>query len=145
MYKKVFLDANVLADIYNESRPYCQSSRRAIMYFLAQNKIELFTSCDIITTIYYIYSKKDRDKALDHVIEINEWCKVVEFGNTEVTKSCRLMKQNKKFIDLEDTIQYVMAKKVDADLILSNDKAFASDGIELMNTEVFCENNTLNY
>jgi predicted nucleic acid-binding protein len=48
------------------------------------------------------------------------------------------MKQNKAFTDLEDTIQYVMAKKVKADLILSNDKGFASDGIELMSTEKFC-------
>ena len=139
MYRNIFLDANILADIYDESRPSCKSSREAVMYLLSQEKIALFTSCDIITTIYYIYSKKDRYKALDQVIEINEWCKVVEFGNNEVTKSCRLMKQNKKFIDLEDTIQYVMAKKVDADLILSNDKAFASDGIELLSTEVFCK------
>ncbi len=138
MSKKVFLDANVLADIYNESRPYCQNSRKSIKYLLSQDSVELFTSCDIITTIYYIYAKKDRLKALDYIIEINGWCKIVEFGNPEVSKSCRLMKQNKKFTDLEDTIQYVMAKKVGADLILSNDKEFASDSIELMNTEVFC-------
>ncbi|MEA1954539.1 MAG: PIN domain-containing protein [Campylobacterota bacterium] len=140
MYRNIFLDANILADIYDESRPYCKSSREAVSYLLSQEKIELFTSCDIITTIYYIYSKKDRHKALDQVIEINEWCKVVEFGNSEVTKSCRLMKQNKKFKDLEDTIQYVMAKKVGADLILSNDKGFVSDGIELTSTNEFVKN-----
>ena len=139
MYRNIFLDANVLADIYDESRPFCKSSREAVMYLLSQEKSELFTSCDIITTVYYIYSKKDRNKALDHVIEINEWCKIVEFGNIEVSKSCKLMKENEKFTDLEDTIQYVMAKKVDADLILSNDKAFVSDGIEIMNTKAFCE------
>ncbi len=139
MCKNVFLDANILADIYDESRPSCKSSREAVMYLLSQEKIELFTSCDIITTIYYIYSKKDRHKALDQVIEINEWCKVVEFGNTEVGKSCRLMKQNKKFTDLEDTIQYVMAQKVNADLILSNDKGFVSEEIPLMNTKTFCK------
>jgi predicted nucleic acid-binding protein len=139
MYKYIFLDANVLADLYDETRPFCQISRKALVYLLSGENTELFTSCDIITTLYYINSKKDKQKALDHIIEVNQWCKVVEFSNEEVLKSCRLMKQNKKFTDLEDTIQYVMAKKVKADLILSNDNSFASDGIPLMSTEKFCK------
>ena len=139
MYKTIFLDANILADIYDETRPYCLASRKALSSLLSQEDKELFTSCDIITTIYYIFSKKDKQKALDHIVEINQWCEVVEFGSNEVTKSCRLMKQNRDFTDLEDTIQYVMAKKVNADLILSNDKGFISDGLEVMSTEVFCE------
>ena len=139
MYKHIFLDANVLADLYDESRSFCTVSRKAIEHLLLEENTKLFTSCDIITTIYYIGSKKDRQKALNHIIEINQWCKVVEFGNTEVTKSCRLMKQNSRFTDLEDTIQYVMAKKIKADLILSNDRGFISDGIALMSTEEFCE------
>jgi predicted nucleic acid-binding protein len=139
MYRRVFLDANVLADIYEASRPFSKESRDAVEYLLLQDEVELYTSCDIITTLYYIYAKRDRQKALDHIVEVNAWCTVVEFGNSEVIKSCRLMKQNSKFKDLEDTIQYVMAKKVDADLILSNDAAFVSDGIPLMETEVFCK------
>ena len=142
MHKTIFLDANILADIYDETRPYCIASRKALSYLLSQEDKVLFTSCDIITTIYYIFSKKDKEKALDHIIEINQWCEVVEFGNSEVTKSCHLMKQNKNFTDLEDTVQYVMANKVKAELILSNDKGFVSDGIEVMNTEMFC-NKTL--
>ena len=139
MYKHIFLDANVLADLYDETRPFCLASRKVLVYLLSKENTELFTSCDIITTLYYINSKKDKQKALDHIIEVNQWCKVVEFSNEEVVKSCRLMKQNKKFTDLEDTIQYVMAKKVKADLLLSNDKGFASDGIKLMRTEDFCK------
>ena len=139
MYKRIFLDANVLADIYDETRPYCHASRKALSFLLSQEDKSLFTSCDILTTIYYIFSKKDKKKSLDHIIEINEWCEVVEFGNLEVTKSCRLMKQNKTFTDLEDTIQYIMAKKISADLILSNDKGFVSDGIPLMSTDAYCK------
>jgi predicted nucleic acid-binding protein len=47
------------------------------------------------------------------------------------------MKTNKNFKDLEDTIQYVMAKKAECDLIVSNDKGFASDAIELMSSSEF--------
>jgi predicted nucleic acid-binding protein len=138
MHKHIFLDANVLIDLYDETRPFCPTSRKALLYLLSEENTELFTSCDIITTLYYVNAKKDKQKALDHIMEVNQWCTVVGFGSDEVLKSCRLMKQNKAFTDLEDTIQYVMAKKVKADLILSNDKGFASDGIELMSTEKFC-------
>lgn len=140
MYKTVFLDANVLIDAYDLSRPSSAYSKQALMVLLQDKKVELYTSYDIVTTIYYLRAKQDREQALDDIIQINSFCQIIEFGNTEVTKSCRLMKQNKKFTDLEDTIQYVMAKKVDADLILSNGKAFVSDGIELMSAKVFCEN-----
>ncbi len=140
MYKKVFLDANVLIDTYDLNRPFSIYSKHTLMVLLQDEEVELYTSCDIITTIYYLRAKQDREKALDDIMHINSFCKIIEFGNSEVTKSCRLMKQNKKFTDLEDTIQYVMAKKVGADLILSNDKAFASDGIELMSTEEFVQN-----
>ena len=47
------------------------------------------------------------------------------------------MKNNKNFTDLKDTIQYIMAKKVSCDLILSNDKGFVSEGIFLMSSGEF--------
>jgi len=137
MYKKVFLDANIIADIYDESRPCHEQSDRAITLLVQDKSIELFTSCDIITTIYYILSKENRDYALDAIMQINELCTIVEFGNDEVFRSCMLMKKNTLYKDLEDTIQYVMAQKESCDLILSNDKGFVSDGIKLMRSEEF--------
>lgn len=92
-YSHVFLDANVIADIYDTARPFHQQSDQAIT-LLAQNKnVQLYTSCDIITTLYYIFSKQDKEKALDAIIDINKLCTVVEFGNYEVAKSCMLIKK----------------------------------------------------
>ena len=139
MYREVFIDVNVWVDLFDINRPSNKESKKSVMYLLQCDTVNLFTSCDIITTVYYLLSKKSKDVALEAIEYVNELCTVIEFGNTEVTKSCRLMKQNKNFTDLEDTIQYVMAKKVKADLILSNDRGFASDGIELMSTEKFCK------
>jgi predicted nucleic acid-binding protein len=138
MYSRIFLDANVLVDIYDETRPFCIESRKAIQHALLQEEAELYTSCDILTTLYYLYAKQDRSKALDHITEVNKWCQVVPINNTEVTQSCSLMKHDSRFSDLEDTLQYIMAKKIDADLILSNDRQFTSDEITLMTTERFC-------
>jgi predicted nucleic acid-binding protein len=139
MYKKIFLDANVIVDIYDDSRTFYPYSTKVFEYIFEDENIELYTSCDIVTTIYYLLAKQNKKLALDAIIDINEACQVVEFGNLEVTKSCKLMKEDKNFTDLEDTIQFVMAQKVGADLILSNDQSFVSDKIELMNTKALYE------
>ena len=139
-YKKVFLDANVILDIYDENRPFHKDSTEVISVLLQQADIELFTSCDIITTLYYVLSKKEKIDTLDSILDVNELCSVVEFANPEIDESCKLMKKNKKFTDLEDTIQYVIAKKAFCDLILSNDKKFICDGIVLMSSKEFLQN-----
>jgi len=135
-YKRVFLDANIILDIYDATRPFYKESSEAISILL-QNGSELFTSCDIITTLYYLLAKKDKLEALDSILDINELCTIIEFGNQEIEQSCKLMKQNKIFIDLEDTIQYIMARKASCDLILSNDKGFVSEDILLMSSKEF--------
>lgn len=136
-YKRVFLDANIIFDMYDEKRPFHVESSEAISMLLQQKDIDIFTSCDIITTLYYVLSKKGKMEALDSILDVNELCMVIEFGNKEIEESCMFMKRNKNFIDLEDTIQYIMAKKASCDLILSNDKGFVSEGILLMSSGEF--------
>ncbi len=138
MYKKVFLDANVFIDINDEKRDPDKLALQ-IVYYLVSKEIQVFTSCDLITTIYYILSKKDRIEALNQIDQLNQFCKIIEFSNFEVNQTCTLMKENPKYKDLEDTIQYILAKKVECDLIISNDKDFVSDEIELLNTKEFLD------
>jgi len=125
--------------MYDDKRPFHVESSEAISRLLQQKEVEIFTSCDIITTLYYVLSKKGKIEALDSILDVNELCSVIEFGNQEIEESCRFMKQNKNFTDLEDTIQYIMAKKASCDLILSNDKGFVSEGIDLMSSLHFIE------
>ena len=136
-YKRVFLDANIILDMYDEKRPFHVESSEAISILLQQKDVDIFTSCDIITTLYYVLSKKGKMDALDSILDINELCTVIEFGNREIEESCRLLKSNKNFTDLEDTIQYIMAKKASCDLILSNDKGFVSEDVHLMSSIEF--------
>jgi len=111
--------------------------QKLLLPLLQQKDVEVFTSCDIITTLYYVLSKKGKTEALDSILDVNEMCSVIKFANREIEDSCQLMKSNKNFKDLEDTIQFVMAKKVGCDLILSNDKRFVSEGIDLMGSGEF--------
>ena len=66
-------------------------------------------------------------------------CFVISFSNEEVEMAVELMRNNPKFGDLEDTLQYVLAKKEGCDLILSNDKGFYSPDIEVLTTKQYLE------
>jgi predicted nucleic acid-binding protein len=137
MYKRIFLDANILLDLFSSVRPSHVYSLQSYRYILNQGDIQLFTSCDIITTLYYVGAKLDKHLILDRIEGINKILKVIEFSNKEVSQTCSLMKENKKYKDLEDTMQYILAKKENCDLIISNDENFYADDIEIMSSEEF--------
>jgi len=136
MYKRVFLDANIFIDMENDDRSSYEDISK-IFKFLIETKATIYTSCDLITTIYYILAKKDKQKALTSIEKINRFCKIIEFSNKEVESTCRLMREDKNFKDLEDTMQYILARKVFSDLIISNDKNFMSIDIKVMNSKKF--------
>ena len=133
-YKRVFLDANIFIDMNDESRGAYEKSLAIVEYFVA-NRVALYTSCDLITTIYYILSKKGRIHALEGIEKLNKICIVIEFSNKEIESTTKLMCENSNFKDLEDTLQYVLAEKSECDLILSNDSNFYSEKIELQTSE----------
>ena len=143
MYSKVFLDANILLDIFSSSRPSHTYSIKSYEYMLSEKNIQLFTSCDIITTLYYVGAKLDKDLILSKIEGINKILKVIEFSNKEVSQTCTLMKENKNYKDLEDTIQYTLAKKQNCDLIISNDENFYAEDIEVISSEEFCKINNI--
>ena len=49
------------------------------------------------------------------------------------------MQTDKNFKDLEDTLQYVLAKENECDLILSDDDNFYSPNIKKTNTKNFAK------
>lgn len=131
---KVFLDANVLIDISDSSRPFSRDSSVLFDYILDNlSNYEISTSCDLLTTVYYILRRKlDRETALGKIRLINKIIKVVEFGNKEIDEALYLMEKNENFTDLEDTIQFVMARKERCDYIITNDKDFYSHEVPLL-------------
>ncbi|MDD2828625.1 MAG: PIN domain-containing protein [Sulfuricurvum sp.] len=138
MFKRLFLDANILVDFVDDTRISHIQSKKIIIDSLQRN-VHLFTSCDIVTTVYYLSAKKDKKQALNEITKINRFCKIIDFSNNEVEETCALMAQNSYFKDLEDTIQYILAKKALCDCIISNDQRFYSPDILLLSSEQFCE------
>ncbi len=136
MCKKVFIDANIILDIFDNQRPSHIHSLDTYHYML-KSQWMLFSSCDIITTVYYIDSKKDKKRTIEKIEDINKILKIIDFSNKEVVQTCKLMKEDESYKDLEDTLQYVLAQKENCDIIISNDKRFASKEIELLTSEAF--------
>ncbi|MEA3434420.1 MAG: PIN domain-containing protein [Campylobacterota bacterium] len=133
---KIFLDANILIDISYQNRPFSEDSGRLYGCFINNlDKYELYTSCDLFTTIYYVLRREfDNKSILEKLKILNKVMKVMEFGNDEIDEAIYLMERNEKFSDLEDTIQYVMARKERCDYIVTNDKGFVSHDIPLLSS-----------
>jgi len=134
--KKVFVDANVIIDMFDKSRENCIIANR-IMNYCVDREIELYTSCDLVTTVYYVLSKKGKKKALEDVKAASDIFELIPFTNEDLNGAIYLMEKDKNFKDLEDTLQYVLAKKAECDLILTNDKRFYSPDIKTFSTKQF--------
>jgi predicted nucleic acid-binding protein len=137
-YKKVFVDANIILDLFLDERPHSEYSKEAFFY-LYQKNVELLTSCDLITTVYYVLRKYNKQKALENLSYTLDLLYLIPFSNAETKKAIKLMEKDKNFKDLEDTLQYVLAKENECDLILSNDNNFYSPDIKIINTKELSE------
>ena len=137
-YKKAFIDANVILDLFLDDRPYSEYSKEAFFY-LQKNNVELTTSCDLLTTVYYVLRKYNKQKALENLSYTLDLLYLIPFSNEETRKAIELMQKDKNFKDLEDTLQYVLAKENECDLILSNDENFYSPDIKKISTKDFIE------
>jgi len=73
---------------------------------------------------------------------INEICTIISFSNKESLEAVNLMKKDKDYADLEDTLQYILAKRVECDLIITNDKNFVSKDIFLLSAKDFLDKYT---
>lgn len=138
MCKRIFFDANIIVDIFDTTRENHIDSLKVYAWAI-ENNCELFTSCDIVTTIYYIVSKKGKQEAREKIRQINKIIQIIEFSNAEVEQTCALMKEDSCFNDLEDTVQYVLAQAKKCDVIITNDQQFHSPDIELHSSKSFLE------
>jgi len=135
---KVFVDGNIIIDLFDSERENHRASTKAIRKLLSEGSC-LLTSSDLITTVYYVLSKISRKKALKDIEKVANIFSIIPFGREEVVEAIEIMKRDKNFKDLEDTLQYVLARKEDCELILSNDGAFYSPDLRVMSTREFCK------
>ena len=135
--KKVFFDANIFNDIFDQNRAAFADSSKAFTGAL-KHGMTICTSCDIITNIYYITAKYvSKDKALEAIALLNTSVHILPFGAKELTQTITLMRNDADYNDLEDTIQYILALNHRCDLIVTNDQNFVAKEIACMSTASF--------
>ncbi|MBO0612926.1 type II toxin-antitoxin system VapC family toxin [Thiothrix fructosivorans] len=144
MSQRIFVDANVINDIFDAKRRFHEASYQCLEYCLEQG-LTLVTTCDIVTTVYYITAKsQDRAKALDALEQVNAIFEIVPFGNNQLADAITLMQQDTDYTDLEDTVQYVLATQAGCDIILSNDAGFVAKNLTLMSSTDFAASSQSN-
>ena len=127
--KKIFFDANVLIDFIDPNR----NKHKKAVEFIKENVGNFFyTSCDILTTIYYVASKNKCENMLDKLEYVLKLVKIINFSNELALKTIEVMRKDKNFKDFEDALQYKLAQSIKADLIVTNDKNFYSPDIEII-------------
>jgi predicted nucleic acid-binding protein len=137
MFDKLFIDTNILVDNFDSTRATHKESFMILDYCL-KNSIKIYTSCDIVTTVYYLLSKSsDRFKALKAVDLIGDMVEIIPFSLKELKETTKLMKQNQNYKDFEDTLQYILAKNSSCDAIVSNNKNFFSQEVPLYTSKEF--------
>ncbi|MDQ7046476.1 MAG: PIN domain-containing protein [Sulfurovum sp.] len=90
------------------------------------------------TSFYLLRSQKKATltEALSTIRESTNICELIPIEREDVEDTLLLCEDEKSpFKDYEDALQYICAKKVKADLIVTNDKGFVSLDIEVRGTK----------
>ena len=124
MKNNIYIDANVILDLFDSNRKFHTHSKNLLERIIKDESIELFISSDMISNIFYIL--KNRFKlSLKKSIEIVEYLvkifNIVTADSYDIAKAIDLCK-TLKFTDYEDALQYVCALKIDARVLITNDK-----------------------
>lgn len=138
MATNVLLDTNIIMDIFDRDRKSHQKSL-ALVKTLLTDGATLYVNSDTLTTSFYLLRSQKKatlQEALYAIRESINICELIPIEMEDVEDTLLLCEdENSAFKDYEDALQYICAKKVEADLIVTNDKGFVSLDIEVVGTK----------
>ena len=128
---KIFLDTNIFLDLILKRENF----EDALLILNAiEKKLYAGVVLDItLLNIDYIANKQVRD-VKDFLGLVNTRFEVVGGTNKMFDEALSL-----KNDDLEDSLQYISAKKMMCDVIVTNDKMFYSEEIEILTSNAFVD------
>ena len=135
MPTKTYIDTNIVIDICDIRRPAHTESLAIIREYADRG--ELYINSDTLATLFYVLRNRAKlsfEEALDKMYFVREAFILVSIDDDIFFKALELCSYN-KCIDYEDAVQYVCAKKIGADLIVTNDKGFVSLDIKVKSTK----------
>ena len=137
MATNVLLDTNIVLDLFDKDRLSSEKSLETVKK-LIMNNATLYVNSDTLTTAFYILRNQKKvsfKEALYAVRETVNICELISIELEDVDVALKLCEDDTlDFNDYEDAVQYVCATKIEADLIMTNDKGFVSLDIECIGT-----------
>lgn len=132
--KKVFFDANVILDMIDSDRGNVETVRKLVYYALIKD-MTLYTSCDILSNVYYVARKKlEKSILVEEMLRIMEIFDIVAIDKEMAKKALLINKESLSF-DFEDLLQRECAVASECDLIITNDKKFVKGVVEHLSTQ----------
>ncbi|MDO8453893.1 MAG: PIN domain-containing protein [Sulfurimonas sp.] len=142
MHKKVFIDANVILDLFECSRLFHEYSTDVIGKLILDEEVELFISTDMISNIFYILNniyKYGFDKTLNVIEKISQIFNLHGVVQSDIRASIDICKKH-IFKDYEDALQYICALDDECTLIVTNNpKDFKNSSIDIATSKELSE------
>ena len=132
---KVFLDTNVIIDYFDRAREHYLPT--TILFDLAmKGKLELVVCAQSFITAFYLLGKYfPKDELYANMRSLYKLC-----GVSPVDASLIEQALAHESIDFEDTVQYLSATTINADIIITRDKRGFNDfPIEHITVEQFLD------
>jgi len=143
MVNSVLIDTNIIMDMFDEERKLHNESLGLVRELLSSGAT-LYVNSDTLTTTFYLLRSQKKATFQESLYAIRETmniCELIAIEPEEVDNALTLCEEKSSpYNDYEDALQYVCAKKVGADLIVTNDKGFVSVDIELRNSKDYGRN-----
>lgn len=134
MIKKVFFDANIILDMIDSDRGNVESVRQ-LVYNALMKDIVLYTSCDILSNVYYVARKKlEKSILIEEMLRILEIFDIVTIDKP-LAKNALLENKINLPSDFEDLLQSQCAMVSECDLIVTNDKKFVKGKVKHLSLE----------
>ena len=132
--KNIFIDINILMDVFAERKPFFKNSLKIYMLG-SEKKLNLFTSSNTITTLHYLLKKVISEDKTRQVLEnIIENVDVIPIDKNIIKKSLK-----SKHKDFEDAIQIAAAQSLNTmDCIITRDfKNYKFSEIDVFSSDEF--------
>lgn len=128
---KIFVDTNIFLDLILKRDFF----REALLIFNAiEKKVFLGAILDItLLNIDYISKKQVKD-IRDFLKLVNKNFTVIGASNDMIREALDIENE-----DLEDTLQYLGAKELQCDCIVTNDKSFYKSEIKILSSHEFVQ------
>lgn len=137
MFKKVFIDTNVLLDVLLQREPFWQSAQ-LIWSLVEQKKIKGAVSAISVGNIFFIVKRlASSDKAYGAIEALTGIFQIVEVSSKTIFQALKV-----RFPDFEDALQYYCALKWKAQTIITRDaEGFKKSQIPVMEPAQFLSTN----